>query len=58
MGTRPLRWAILAYMAVALAPSYNNIYTPRGLKGHSWKGGGTLPQNSYKPSQELIESTL
>ena len=24
----------------------------------SWEGGGTLPQNSYKPSRDLWESTL
>ncbi len=24
----------------------------------SWEGGGTLPQNSYKPSQDLWEATL
>ena len=24
----------------------------------SWESGGTLPQNSYKPSQDLQEATL
>ncbi len=24
----------------------------------SWEGGGTLPQNSYKPPQDLRERTL
>ena len=29
------------------------------LEGHfSWGGGGTLPQNSYKPLLDLRESTL
>ena len=24
----------------------------------SWEGDGTLPQNSYKPSQDLLEAPL
>ena len=40
-------------------PSFILILVFNNSRGDiSWEGGGTLNQNSYKPSQDLAEASL